>query len=55
MSAKQNFLVPVDFRGESEIALEYAKIIARKTGASLHLLFILEEESPLLKRVLKNE
>ena len=55
MSAKQNYLVPVDFRGESQIALEYAQLVGRKTNATLHLLFILEEEPPLLKMVLKDE
>ena len=55
MSEKQNYLVPIDFRDESVIALEYALLVARKTGATLHLVFILEEESPLLKMVLKDE
>jgi nucleotide-binding universal stress UspA family protein len=55
MSAQQNYLVPVDFRGESQTALEYAHLVGRKTNATLHLLFILEEETPLLKMVLKDE
>ena len=55
MSAKQNFLVPVDFRGESQTALEYAQLVGRKTNATLHLLYIMEEESPLMKMVLKDD
>ena len=55
MSKNRNLLVPVDFRDESEIALQYALFVARKISATLHLLFILEEESPLLKMVLKEE
>ena len=55
MSAKQNYLVPVDFRGESQTALEYAQLVGKKTNATLHLLFILDEEPPLLKMVLKDE
>jgi len=55
MSVSKNFLVPIDFRPESEIALEYAASVAAKVGAILHLVYILEEESPLLKLVLKND
>ena len=53
MSASINYLIPIDFRPESEIALEYAASVAVKIGATLHLIYILEEESPLLKLVLK--
>ncbi len=53
MPESRNFLVPIDFRPESEIALEYAAFIATNVGATLHLIYILEEESPLLKLVLK--
>ncbi len=55
MSVSKNFLVPIDFRPESEMALEYAAFIANKVGATLHLIYVLEEESPLLKLVLKDE
>lgn len=55
MSMSKNFLVPIDFRPESEIALEYAASVALKVGATLHLVYILEEESPLLKLVLKDD
>jgi nucleotide-binding universal stress UspA family protein len=55
MSAKQNYLVPVDFRGESQTALEYAQLVGRKTNATLHLIYIMEEESPLMKMVLKDD
>ena len=55
MQETRNFLVPVDFRPESETALEYAAFMAAAVGATLHLIYILEEESPLLKLVLKEE
>ena len=55
MSISKNFLVPIDFRPESEMALEYAASVAVKVGATLHLIYILEEESPLLKLVLKDD
>lgn len=55
MSISKNFLVPIDFRPESEMALEYAASVAVKVGAILHLVYILEEESPLLKLVLKDD
>jgi len=55
MPVKQNYLIPVDFRGESQTALEYAQLVSQKTGAALHLVFIMEEETPLLKMVLKDE
>ncbi len=54
MPESKNYLVAVDFRPESEIALEYAAFIATRTGAILHLVYILEEESALLKLVLKD-
>jgi len=55
MSASINYLIPIDFRPESEIALEYAASVAVKIGATLHLIYILEEESPLLRLVLKDD
>lgn len=36
-------LVPTDFSAPSEAALEYARILAAKFGASLHLLHVLED------------
>ena len=50
-----NCLVAVDFRPESEIALDYAAYVANKVGATLHLIYILEEESSLLRLVLKDD
>jgi nucleotide-binding universal stress UspA family protein len=55
MPDSKNFLVPIDFRPESETALEYAAFFANRVGATLHLVYILEEESPLLKLVLKDD
>lgn len=55
MPVSKNFLVPIDFRPESELALEYAASVAAKVEANLHLVYILEEESPLLKLVLKDD
>ena len=54
MADKLNFLLPVDFLPESESAVEYASTLARTVGASLHLVHIIEEESPLQKLVLNN-
>lgn len=50
-----NFLVPIDFRPESEFALEYAAYMASRVGATIHIIYILEEEPPLLRLVLKDE
>lgn len=55
MPEKLNFLIPVDFNPESESALEYAASIARELGANLHLAYIIEEESPLLKLVIDSK
>ena len=54
MADKLNFLLPVDLLQESESAVEYASTRARTVGASLHLVHIIEEESPLQKLVLNN-
>ena len=37
-----NILVPTDFSGPSDAALEYARVLAAKFGATLHLLHVLE-------------
>ena len=55
MSNQRNFLVPVDFQAESELALEYALMVAQKVNAKLHLLFMIEEESSLHKLVLNDK
>ena len=36
-------LVPTDFSPTSDAALEYARALARKFGASLHLLHVFED------------
>jgi len=36
-------LVPTDFSPPSEAALQYAKVIARRFGSSVHLFHVLEE------------
>jgi universal stress protein A len=36
-------LVPTDFSGTSDAALDYAKELARKLGASLHLVHVFED------------
>ena len=37
-------LVPTDFSGPSDAALEYARTLAAKFGASLHLLHVVEDQ-----------
>jgi universal stress protein A len=37
-------LVPTDFSGPSDAALEYAKALADRFGASLHLVHVLEDQ-----------
>jgi nucleotide-binding universal stress UspA family protein len=55
MTSKSNILVAFDFEPESEAALDYALGIGKRIGASLNVLFILEDESPFLKMVITNE
>jgi nucleotide-binding universal stress UspA family protein len=43
MSAVAHILVPVDFSANSEIALDYAAILARSLGASVHVLHVLDD------------
>jgi len=51
----RNILVPVDFRPESHAAFNYAITIATGIKAHIHLLYVIEIESPLLKMVLSGE
>ena len=51
----KNLLVPVDFKPESITALDYAIKIADTIEADIHLLYVIEIESPLLKMVLTEE
>jgi nucleotide-binding universal stress UspA family protein len=53
MPDKLNFLIPLDFNPESEAALEYASGIGEKLNAGLHLVHIIEDESPLYRLVMK--
>ena len=55
MPEKLNLLIPLDFRPESESALEYAVSIGKNLNARLHLLHILEEESPLYRIVISDK
>jgi nucleotide-binding universal stress UspA family protein len=55
MTSKSNILVAFDFEPESEAALDYALGVGKRIGASLHVLYILEDESPFLKMVITNE
>ena len=55
MSDKKNLLIPVDFLPESESALQYAVTIGKELNATLHLLYIIEEESPLHRMVINNK
>lgn len=52
MPSKKNFLVAFDFRPEASAALDYAIVVGSKIKADIHLLYVLEEESSMLKMVL---
>ena len=43
MSAITRMLVPTDFGATSDLAVRYATELARKVGASIHLLHVIEE------------
>ena len=43
MSRISRILVPTDFSATSDLALDYAREIAQRFGASLHLLHVLED------------
>lgn len=54
MSAKKNkILVPVDFSEQSLIALSQSYNIAKKTNASIILLYVIEEVNPMVKMFYK--
>jgi nucleotide-binding universal stress UspA family protein len=55
MPDKLNLLIPLDFLPESESALEYAAAIGQNLDARLHMLHILEEESPLYRIVISDK
>jgi nucleotide-binding universal stress UspA family protein len=38
-------LVPTDFSAPSDVALEYARVMARQFGAALHVLHVVEDSS----------
>ena len=52
---KTNILVAFDFRPESEAALDYALGVGKRLTAAIHVLYILEDESPFLKMVITSE
>lgn len=52
---KTNILVAFDFRPESEAALDYALSVGKKLSAPIHILYILEDESPFMKMVITRE
>jgi len=51
----KKLLVPIDFKPESLTALDYAIVIATSIQADIHLLYVIEIESPILKMVLTDE
>jgi nucleotide-binding universal stress UspA family protein len=55
MPDQLNFLIPLDFHPESEAALEYASGIGGKLNAGLHLVHIIEDESPLYRLVMNED
>lgn len=44
----KNIIVPTDFSQLSEHAFEYAKDIAERRGATIHLVYVLEKQPPFL-------
>jgi nucleotide-binding universal stress UspA family protein len=40
----RRILVPTDFSGPSDAALDYARLLQRRFGASVHLLHVLDDE-----------
>lgn len=54
MPEKLNLLIPLDFLPESEAALEYAVEVGKNLYATIHMLHILEEESPLYRFVIND-
>lgn len=55
MTKKFNILVAFDFKPESEAALDYALGVGKKLAAAVHVLYILEDETPFLRMVITNE
>ncbi len=51
----KHLLVPIDFKPESLAALDYAIKVADTIEADIHLLYVIEIESPLLKMVLTSD
>jgi len=52
---KTNILLAFDFRPESEAALDYALSVGKRLAATIHVLYILEDESPFIKIVISGE
>jgi len=55
MSSKFNILVAFDFKPESEAALDYALGVGKKLDAVIHVLYILDDETPFLRMVITKE
>jgi len=55
MTKKYNILVAFDFKPESKAALDYALGIGKKLAATVHVLYILDDETPFLRMVITNE
>jgi nucleotide-binding universal stress UspA family protein len=55
MSPKFNILVAFDFKPESEAALDYALGVGKKLDAIIHVLYILDDETPFLRMVITKE
>jgi len=49
VSIPKRILVPTDFSASADAALDYAKTLASALGASLHILFVLDDPLPGLK------
>jgi nucleotide-binding universal stress UspA family protein len=55
MNPKSNILVAFDFKPESESALDYALGVGKRLAAIIHVLYILEDETPFLRMVITKE
>jgi nucleotide-binding universal stress UspA family protein len=49
MALPKRILVPTDFSAPAEVALNYARELAQAVGASLHVLYVMDDPLPGIK------